>query len=88
MEWSAAIFAVVNVELLELLFVLRKEYASGKDDLSFFPSTPSIVRFFLDPLEEDCDLLDRLLREEDTEPESDAPCCWDDGWYDGGGGPP
>ena len=65
--------AVVNVLLLELLLVRRKEYASGRDDLSFLPSTPSIVRFLREPLEEDCDLLDLLLREEEMELESEFP---------------
>jgi hypothetical protein len=52
-EWSVVFFTVVKVLLLELLLVLRKEYASGRLDLSFFPSTPSMVRFLRDSLEEE-----------------------------------
>jgi hypothetical protein len=65
--------AVVNVLLLELLLVRRKEYAKGRVDLSFLLSTPSMVRFLREPLEEDCDLLDLLLREEEMELESELP---------------
>lgn len=68
-----AFLAVVNVLLLELLLVRRNEYAKGRLDVSFLSSTPSMVRFLRDPLEEDCDLLDRLLREEEIELESEFP---------------
>ena len=53
-------------------------------DLSLLlPSTPSIVRFFLDSFDE-CDLFDLLLLDDEIEFESDA---WWELWYDGGGGP-